>query len=360
MQWMGFERPFDDAIGVAVDVTLHPGCAAEIDDVAGRADSRHAFLRRAWFAASAPSSTSTLVARRPDGRVVAALPTHDVGPKALGCRAVGGGYWPFRSFAVAQDASDDELAAFLSAPLTRHTLGPACRIGPVMTDDPTVLRLHRVAHRSGYRLLTRRVATDYKLDIAEARKAGPWPRPSTLKNNQKHHNRLARLGALEWRFVAGSDWTPALLDDLARIEANSWLATQKGADPKFIDPARAKAWRAMIADPVLAGMLSSGFLYLDGEPIAFSFGLNCGPIRYCVATSYDQRYAKNSPGYLTGYKTYIEAAARGIERLSLGAGDGGEKGSMGAEPTADIVDLLLIRGPWLAALLAPVWRRTGH
>ena len=66
--------------------------------------------------------------------------------------------------------------------------------------------------------------------------------------------------------------------------------------------------------------------------IAFSFGINCGPTRYCVATSSDQRFARNSPGYLTGYKTYIEAAARGVETLSLGAGDGGEKGSMGAEP----------------------------
>ena len=126
---MGCETPFDEAVGTAVDVTLHPGCPAEIDDAARLADARHGFLRRAWFAATAPATISTLIARRPDGRVLAALPIQEVGPKALGCRAVGGGYWPFRSFPAAIDASDGELAAFLSAPRPP-------RFGPRMPDRP--------------------------------------------------------------------------------------------------------------------------------------------------------------------------------------------------------------------------------
>ncbi len=103
-------------------------------------------------------------------------------------------------------------------------------------------------------------------------------------------------------------------------------------------------------------MLSVGLLKVGGAPAAFSFGLDCGRTRYCIATSYDARFARHSPGYLVGYRTYIEAAGRGVTRLSLGAGDTEEKRSIGAVPEADLVDCLFVRGAATAALLRPFWR----
>jgi CelD/BcsL family acetyltransferase involved in cellulose biosynthesis len=90
--------------------------------------------------------------------------------------------------------------------------------------------------------------------------------------------------------------------------------------------------------------------------VAFSFGIESGRTRYCIATSYDARYPRHSLGYLACYKTYIAAAERGIERLSLGVGDGGEKSSMGAAPEGDLVDCLFVRGRLLAAALRLAWR----
>jgi CelD/BcsL family acetyltransferase involved in cellulose biosynthesis len=341
-------------------VSVEAGLPAAIDAAAAAADPRHAFLRRAWFAAAAGDApASTLVARRGDGAVIAALPLVRAGPRLLGLSAVPGCYWPYRSFPVARDASDDELAALLAAPAARAALGRAWRLGPVMDNDPTLVRLLGIAGRCGFAALARRTATSHGFDIAAARAAEPWPRPSTLRNMHKHEKKLARLGAVDFRLVSGADWAGGALDALTAIERESWAGSRAGADPKFVDPALRRGWEEMVRDPVLAAMLSAGILSIGGAPAAFSFGLECGRTRYCIATSYDQRFARHSPGYLTGYRTYMAAAGRGVERLSLGAGDGGEKSGMGAEPEAELMDYLLVRGRARAALLAPLWRRSG-
>lgn len=342
------------AAAAAPAVRLEPGLAAAIDQVA--ADRRHLFLRRSWFAAAGGEAASTLVAIRACGAAIAALPTVATGPRLLGVRAVPGSYWPFRSFPVAADATDDELAGLLAAPAARKALGRAWRLGPVMDNDPTLPRLLRVARRCGFSVLARRTATSFALDIGEMRKAEPWPRGSTTRNMHKHEKKLARLGALDFRFVTGAGWTGEVLNRLADIERNSWVGNRAGADAKFLDPALRRGWAAMIEDRAIADMLSVGILSIDGAPVAFSFGIDCGRTRYCVATSYDQRFARHSPGYLTGYWTYAAAIERGVEVLSLGAGDGGEKSSMGAAPEAEIMDYLFVRGAALAALLRPVWK----
>jgi CelD/BcsL family acetyltransferase involved in cellulose biosynthesis len=268
-------------------------------------------------------------------------------------RSVPGSYWPFRSFPVAADATDPELVALLTR--GRKALGPAWRIGPVNADDPTAARLVRLASFGGWSVLQRRVATSFVLDILAARKDGPWPRNSTLKKNRFHEKHLAEHGALEWRMVSGEEWSERVLDDLAAIERRAWVGQQAGANTKFLDPAQRRLWEQAVADPVLGRMLTTGLLYVGGEPAAFSFGLDAGHVRYCIATSYDERLAKHSPGKVLTYRTLIEAAERGITFLDDGAGDGGHKSTMGAAPGPDIMDYLFVRRP-LAPLLRPFWK----
>ena len=205
-------------------------------------------------------------------------------------------------------------------------------------------------------MLQRQIGTLYLLDIGEAKEAGDWPRASSVRNNKKHEKRLAKLGPLQFRFITGNDWTSEVFEDLTKIERHSWVATRAGADAKFLDPLRRKAWERIAKDPVIGSMLSVGILYIGGEPVSFSFGINSGSIRYCVATSYDQRFAKHSPGTVTGYRTYIEAVERGVTVLDLGCGDGGEKSGMGAAAGPAVMDYLFVRNPLFAALLRPVWR----
>jgi hypothetical protein len=333
-------------------ISVEPGLSPALDEAAAVADPRHAFLRRAWYDGAGGEGLLTVVARRGD-RVIGAMPTARPGRLRLPLRAVPGSYWPFRSFPIAADIQDAELVTMLVR--GRRALGPAWRLGPVNADDPTAARLVRLARLAGWSVLPRRIATSFVLDIAEARRDGPWPRTSTLKKNRFHEKHLASHGALSWRQVSGGDWSASIFDDLAVVEQRAWVGQRSGTNTKFLDPGQRRIWERAVADPVLARMLTTGLLHVAGEPAAFSFGLDSGPVRYCIATSYDERFAKHSPGKLLTYRTLAEAANRGITLLDDGAGDGGHKSVMGASPGPDIMDYLFVRRP-LAPVLKPFWR----
>jgi CelD/BcsL family acetyltransferase involved in cellulose biosynthesis len=342
-----------EAAGAAVEVSLEAGCPSALDDVAGCADPRNAFLRAAWFAAGEAAAT-TLVARRPDGRTIAALPTAASKP---GVRAVPGGYWPWRSFPVAADAGDDELAAFLAHPLARN-LGPAWRMGPQREDDPTGARLARLAAEAGWFPLRRTLGRAWLLDVAKLRERGSWPRGSTLRKNRFFEKHLGAQGTLQFRFVTGPDWTAQVFDILAEIERRAWVGTRTdGSASKFLAPRHRRVWEKAAADPALAAMMWGSILTVGGVPAAFGFDLDCGATRYCIANSYDPRFARHSPGRALAYRSFEHLDARGVSLLDWGSGDPGYKEAMGAEEGPEVVDWLFVRGRALAAMLRPVWER---
>ncbi len=345
---------FTNGAEPALDVTARPGFAPELDLAAEAAVPEHRFLRRAWFEGATGRGPVTLVATQLDGEVIAALPT--VATRIPGLRTVPGSYWPFRSFPIAQQIRDDELATLLAA----GDLGWAWRLGPINADDPLLARLADAARQAGWTMLRRRIATSFRLDIAVARRDGPWPRGSTLKKNRWHEKQLAEHGSVGCRFLSGADWTPHLFDQLAAIERASWIGEDAGADPKFIDAGQRRLWETAAGDPQLAAMMHVGLLTVGGEPAAFSFGIESGRTRYCIATSYDRRFARHSPGKLVSYRTFVEAAERGITLLDDGAGDGGHKQAMGESPGPDIVDLLFVRPGLLAAMIRSIWERSGR
>jgi hypothetical protein len=337
-------------------VELRHGLAASIDDAAARADPRHAFLRRAWFAAGADDGVHTLVATRGDGSLIAALPTAASG--IPGIRAVPGSYWPYRSLPLAADAEDAELAAFLSHKIARRSLGPVWRLGPVYEDDATAARLLRIAPACGWTPLCRRLATSYLLDIDALQAEGKWPRGSTLRKNRFHEKHLSAHGELDWRFVSGAGWSSAVFDALAEIERRSWIArATNGKDAKFMAPHNRMFWENAARDPVLREMMSAAILYVGGEPAAFSFDLDVGHVKHAIANSFDERFAKHSPGKLLYYRNLVHGMERGIRLVDWGAGDGGYKSTIGAAAGPEIIDLLFVRGKALAALIRPLWER---
>jgi CelD/BcsL family acetyltransferase involved in cellulose biosynthesis len=317
-------------------------------DVAGRADPRHAFLRAAWFA----DAGRTLEARR-GGTVIAALPI----VRRRGVAAVAGCYWPYRSFPLAADASDEELAAFLRGRDARRALGPAWRIGPVREDDPTAVQVGRIAAESGWTILRRPLGTSFLLDVAGPRREGGWPRNSTLRKNRWFEKQLAADGPLDFEFFTGSEWTPALFDTLAEVERNSWIASRTDArDAKFLAPHHRRFWEKAAADPVLAGMMRAAVLRVGGRPAAFLFSILSGRTLYAIANSYDAAFARHSPGRVLAYRE-LALLMDDIDEVDWGAGDPGYKTTMGAVPGPAILDLLLVRPRPLAALLRPLWER---
>lgn len=340
-----------------VQAALHDGCPAAIDQAAAAADPRHAFLRAGWFSAAGAEGMRTLVATRADGSVIAALPTCRLGRKPV--RRVPGSYWPYRSFPVAADAADEELACFLSSRAARAALGPAWRLGPVYEGDPTAARLVALASMAGWSVLERPLGTDFVIDLAGLTTSGEWPRGSTLKKNRYFEKQLAVSGPLDWRFVRGRDWTTGTFDALAEIEERSWVASDTDrSGAKFVAPARRRSWEAVRQDPVLAGMMSAAILFIGGRPAAFSFDLDVGTTKHVIANSYDQAFARNSPGRVLAYRNLIRAAEQGIKIVDWGSGDGGYKSTLGAEPGPRILDLLFVRSRALAAVLRPLWSRS--
>ncbi len=334
------------------------GASPAIDRVAASAGAGHSFLRAAWFRAAAGGPLATLVARRADGAPIAAIPLVSRGKGPLRLREVPGSYWPYRSFPVAGDADDGELAALLASPAAHAALGPVWRLGPIYADDPTGVRLARLAGEGGWTLLKRRLATSYRVDVKGLAADGPWPSTKTLRKNRWCERRLAEMGALEFRTVAGAGWNAGILDILAAIEAESWVGAKADArDTKFVRAENRRIWERAIEDPALAACLSCSLLHVGGVPAAFTFSVASGATRYYIANSYSERFAGRSPGRILLYRDFQEAAAAGIETIGWGAGDPGYKTEMGARPGPEILDFLIVRGGVRAALLRPFWER---
>lgn len=339
------------------------GLASAIDAVAARAAPSHRFLRYGWFAAALHAyggAARTLTVTR-EGEAVLALPLVPIGPAPLRLVQIPGCYWPFRSAPVAQDADADAFGIALDQ-LARHA--NALRIGPVYDGDPLVDGLRTAAAARGWVAIDRFVAQSFLLDMAALQAEGTWPRNSTLRKNRFHEKHLAEHGTPDWQFVSGADWAGEAFDALAGIERKSWIADRTdGRDAKFTDTGHGAFWRAAAADPVIAAMLWAAVLTVDGEPMAFSFDLNAGSLKYAIANSYDPRVGKHSPGKLLYYRNLVRALEDGITTVDWGAGDSGYKRVIGADAGPAIRDWLFVRPglPALAArLLAGRWRASGN
>lgn len=349
--------PVIPAMLTLIEVAIIDGIDGVVSAVAALARPRYRFLRQSWFAAAGGRRPRTLVARRGD-RPVIALPIVGAGP---GVSMVPGCYWPFRSFPVAEDLDDREMATFLRDPGVRRALGPLWRLGPVYADDPALGALRRTANDAGWTLLERRIATSFLLDIDAVRAEGPWPRGSTLRKNRFHEKHLAEHGSLEWRFVSGAQWTAGTFDDLAAIEAKSWHAGS--GDAKFLAGSHRRFWETLARDPVQAAAMGAAILLVGGKPVAFSFDLNVGATRYAIANSYDPAFAKHSPGKCLYYRNLVAGIEDGITTVDWGAGDSGYKRVIGAQPGPEIVDCLFVRGPILGAaarIVGGLWTRSGR
>ncbi|MFM7404289.1 MAG: GNAT family N-acetyltransferase [Erythrobacter sp.] len=337
-----------------VMVAASNGFAPVIDALAARNLSGHGFLRAAWYGAGQSHPGRTLVVKRKNGTPLAAIPTVPFGPAIAGARKVPGCYWPFRSVLISPDCNVLELAQGLERAGTSG-LGRVWRLGPTRRDDPATTILVEAAQIAGWTVLSRAAGTSWVVDLDNARAQG-WPRESTAKRLAKAERRLASVGTVGWRYVRGDDWSDAVLDQLAAVEAASWIARETdGSGAKFMAPHQRALWRDACADPVLAANLCATMVTLDGRPVSFSLDLDDGPIRYGIAGSYMSDLGKYEIGKLANYRAVSDAIAAGQSVVDLGAGDSGYKRCMGARPGYQMRDLLFVRSRIAARLLQRVW-----
>jgi CelD/BcsL family acetyltransferase involved in cellulose biosynthesis len=341
---------------VASPIELARGTGADLDAAAAAADPAHAFLRSAWYRATAGDALRTFVARRSDGTPLAAfaLVPRRHGPLVL--REVAGSYWPFRSVPLARDAGAEELAALLSSSGFRRGTGRIWRLGPVFDSDPAAAKLLQAAQQGGWTVLTRKLGTCFEIDVAALLADGPWPRGASMKKNRWREKKLGELGTLEITHFTGAGWSAGDRDAIAAIERKSWVAKlDKGAATQFADERQRAIWEKASADPAIAAMIFGSIMRVGGTPAAFTFGLEVGRTRYQIANNYDEAFAQHSAGRTLLMREFERAAQRGIERISWGSGDAGYKSELGAAAGPEIVDLLFVRPKPLVPLLRRLW-----
>ncbi len=339
-----------------VRVEIAQGFPPALDELAARLPCGRSFLRAAWYEATAAGDPLTVLATRQDGHPIAAIPTASVGPPLVGARAVPGSYWPFRSILISADAEEAELTALLADPSVRRALAPVWRVGPVLRDDGATRMLKRAAADAGWTVLVRTLGQTWQLDLAALSASGAWPRKSTRRRLANYERQLGREGAVAFRSITGHAWDATTLQQLAAVEANSWVGkTTDGGGAKFLTVDQRDLWRRAVRDPLIADALSATILSVADEPIAFSFDLRAGPRQYSIASSYDDRFAYARPGKIVTYRQLAWAAAQGVETVDLGAGDSGYKREMGAEAGSEVVDLLIVRSRSMAQMLSLKW-----
>lgn len=328
------------------------GFPPEIDALADQARPGYGFLRAAWYRGAGEQAGRTVLVRRGEGGgVIAAIPLLPFGPAIARTHKVAGLYWPFRSILIAPDCTEHELAAAL-----RHkALGPVWRLGPARKDDPAVRALIGAANAAGWSVLTRAAGTSWVIDLDAMRTTG-LPRNSVARKLRAGWRKLEALGTPSWRFVRGAQWNDSVLEELGRIEADSWIGrSTDGSGAKFLKPEQRAYWRTALTDAPLAERLSATILMLDERPIAFSFDLDDGPIRYAIAGSHAEDLKHCYIGKHVNYRALEECLASPLSRFDLGSGDSGYKREMGAEPGYNMSDLLLVRSPLAAWALAKAW-----
>ncbi|WP_298465098.1 GNAT family N-acetyltransferase [uncultured Erythrobacter sp.] len=331
---------------------------SEIDVLADADDPCRSFLRASWFQAGEEPATSVVTARDKNGSARAAFPLRAkaIGPVSI--NQIAGAYWPFRGCPVDRAASAEALAEALEGKTTRSQLGNVWRMGPVVDDDPALDLLKEAAKSAGWHILSRPVGSLFVLDLVALTASGNWPSSKGQQKDRWRVRQLEKTGPVNITHFTGDDWTSQTRDAIAEIEANSWVGKlDEGGDTKFLDPSLRTFWEGVAKDPAIAAMIRGSLLHVGDTPAAFTFGLDCGDTRYCVANNFDQQFHKFSPGRILLYDDFTSAAARGLARIDWGLGDGGYKRQMGAEECSTVSDLLFVRGAIPAALLRRVWQR---
>jgi CelD/BcsL family acetyltransferase involved in cellulose biosynthesis len=204
-------------------------------------------------------------------------------------------------------------------------------------------------------VLSRPAGTSWVIDLDAMRTTG-LPRNSVARKLRNGWRKLEDLGTPQWRSIKGGQWDDSVLEQLGRIEADSWIGrSTDGSGAKFLTADQRAYWRAALTDPALAERLSATILMLDERPIAFSFDCDDGPIRYAIAGSHAEDLKHCYIGKHVNYRALEECLASPLSRFDLGSGDSGYKREMGAAPGYDMSDLLLVRSPIITWALAKAW-----
>lgn len=137
----------------------------------------------------------------------------------------------------------------------------------------------------------------------------------TRANVRRRRKKLATLGAITLRCVRGGPGLAQALNDAFRIEASGWKG--EGGTAVQCDRDTAQFYRTLAQHEAGRGGLALYFLDLDGEPIAFHYGLRDGDRYYLLKPGYLATYAPYSPGQLLMAEVLHDLAQQGVREFDF-------------------------------------------
>src|SRR3546814_17436755 len=116
---------------------------------------------------------------------------------------------------------------------------------------------------------------------------------SYVRKNRWFGKELGKCGALDWRFVTGDGWIGLVFDELAAIEAKSWIPKRTGGhDAQYLAPHHRRIWEEVARDTVLTSMLHAAILTIGGSSAPFAFALDVGALNYACDNHNNPRSEK--------------------------------------------------------------------
>ncbi len=306
-----------------------------------------AFLRPAWFAGWSAAfggegnwtgSTQYLSVLSGD-RLVGALAVASQTVGRLRFASLGGYYQPFRGIVAFDDVPG--TTAQMVEGLGELTGFHGVRMGPVPQDDGDLVALVASLRTAGWRVIERRVATGFVLDVpatVEEFDGGlSKKRRAKLRN---YWNKMCKVAETELVHHTGGnadDWV-RVFDDLGTVEMASWVA--ESGDPRFAGDRNKIFWTHLAHDAWMREAMHAWVVYHGGTPVSFCFALDAGDTRFVMANSYDARVAEFRTGTKLYHEVIRDAVARGRARVDIGMGDSGYKAQWGAEAGSELIDIV--------------------
>ena len=283
-----------------------------------------------------------LVTRDAQGTALGALPFVVVRLAGLRILSLAGFYYPLRGIPMHAERRD-EICRSMAATLDSHRGAAALRLGPVPDDDASAIALVEALGSHGWS----RQDIDHGLQQIV-------PLPSTFdefrrslgknlrRNIRKGVNRMRREGETEVRAFRGlraGEWDP-VVEDLALVEARSWLA-RGGGEPRFLGERNLRFWKRVLADPRTARAAGAWLLYLEGEPVAFTFAIDSGGCRYNFAGQHAEAVDRYGTGWIVDHDLFRDAIdGHGLGTVNLGDGWDHYKCRWGAVAGARLLDYI--------------------
>ncbi|WP_435418172.1 GNAT family N-acetyltransferase [Parerythrobacter aurantius] len=131
------------------------------------------------------------------------------------------------------------------------------------------------------------------------------------KELRRQHNRLSEEGELRFHRSEGSDNIDAWLDAYLFLEKSGWKGEQRTSLADRSDTS--EFFRAAIAGAARAGRLERLTMTIDGRPIAMLANFLTPPGAFSFKTTFDESYARFSPGVLLQRENLALLAREGIE-----------------------------------------------